>query len=333
MLNNEVFIHKMNAQINITTESSDTSNISNGNNSSQSNASNSNNNNIIDITDVSMPSIDVHSNHINETYSSFKAHFLLHQERNLAAEQTGSTKQFLKKLMSTFGINMCPPQPINLDGPIAIDTDFEELSSVEQRLGGQLLMGGWYKPKECNAKDRVAIVIPYRDRATHLPIFLKNVHPFLMKQQIEYGIFIIEQISDGLFNRAALMNVGFVEALKLNEWDCFIFHDIDLIPMDGRNLYTCPDQPRHMSVAVDTMGFKYVTTMMKMIENRIRNGSLINLLNFRLPYSSIFGGVSAMTVKQFRTVNGFSNAFWGWGGEDDDMSNRFGTNYNLILFK
>lgn len=29
-----------------------------------------------------------------------------------------------------------------------------------------------------------------------------------------------------------------------------------------------------------------------------------------------------MTADQFRTVNGFSNKFWGWGGEDDDMSNR-----------
>lgn len=78
-----------------------------------------------------------------------------------------------------------------------------------------------------------------------------------MKQQIEYGIFVVEQIADGLFNRAALMNIGFVEALKINDWDCFIFHDIDLLPMDDRNLYTCPDQPRHMSVGVDTMGFKY----------------------------------------------------------------------------
>lgn len=46
------------------------------------------------------------------------------------------------------------------------------------------------------------------------------------------------------------------------------------------------------------------------------------LLYFRLPYASIFGGVSAMTKDQILFVNGFSNKFSGWGGEDDDMFNR-----------
>lgn len=43
---------------------------------------------------------------------------------------------------------------------------------------------------------------------------------------------------------------------------------------------------------------------------------------FRLPYPAIFGGVSAITKEHFKLLNGFSNSFWGWGGEDDDMSNR-----------
>lgn len=43
---------------------------------------------------------------------------------------------------------------------------------------------------------------------------------------------------------------------------------------------------------------------------------------FRLPYEDIFGGVSAMTLEQFTKVNGFSNKYWGWGGEDDDMFYR-----------
>ena len=43
----------------------------------------------------------------------------------------------------------------------------------------------------------------------------------------------------------------------------------------------------------------------------------------RLPYSEFFGGVSGLTVEQFRKINGFPNAFWGWGGEDDDLWNRW----------
>lgn len=163
---------------------------------------------------------------------------------------------FMQSLMTKLGLNACPPIPPNLDGPIEVDTSEEPLKNVIKRLESKLQPGGWYRPKECNAKDRVAIIVPYRDRETHLPILLKNLHPFLMKQQIEYGIFIIEQISGSPFNRAALMNVGFIEALKLSNWDCFVFHDVDLLPLDDRNLYTCPDQPRHMSVAVDTMSFK-----------------------------------------------------------------------------
>ena len=52
------------------------------------------------------------------------------------------------------------------------------------------------------------------------------------------------------------MNVGFVEALKLDHFHCFVFHDVDLVPEDDRNMYSCPSQPRHMSVAIDEMGYK-----------------------------------------------------------------------------
>lgn len=63
-------------------------------------------------------------------------------------------------------------------------------------------------------------------------------------------------LGDDPFNRAMLFNVGFLEALKLRDFDCFIFHDVDLIPEDDRNFYTCPEQPRHMSVAVDVFQYK-----------------------------------------------------------------------------
>lgn len=164
--------------------------------------------------------------------------------------------QFIQSLMNTFGLISCPLKPPNLIGPIDVDTKLEALEAIETKFKGRLLDGGWYKPSDCTARDRVAIIVPYRDRADQLPIFLKNIHPFLMKQQIEYGIFIIEQTAAHAFNRASLLNVGFKEALKLHQWDCLIFHDVDLLPLDDRNMYTCPEQPRHMSVAVDTFGFR-----------------------------------------------------------------------------
>lgn len=159
-------------------------------------------------------------------------------------------------IMKVLGLNQCPITPPDLVGPIKADLEYEELETVEKRFSNKIRSGGRFSPKECRASYRVALVIPYRDRAQHLPIFLKNIHQLLMKQQIDYGIFIVEQSLDGSFNRAKLMNVGYTEALKSNDWDCFIFHDIDLIPLDDRNLYSCPDQPRHMSVAVDSLGYK-----------------------------------------------------------------------------
>jgi len=41
-----------------------------------------------------------------------------------------------------------------------------------------------------------------------------------------------------------------------------------------------------------------------------------------VPYNGIFGGVTAFKQQHFELVNGFSNQFYGWGGEDDDMYNR-----------
>lgn len=150
----------------------------------------------------------------------------------------------------------CPKYPPGLIGRIEVDLANETISVVERRLEPFLLAGGNYEPTECKAKDRVAIIIPYRDREEQLPILLKNLHPMLMRQQINYGIFVVEQTKSDPFNRASLMNVGFAEANKLGTWDCFIFHDVDLIPLDDRNLYTCSDQPRHMSVAIDKFNYK-----------------------------------------------------------------------------
>ena len=42
------------------------------------------------------------------------------------------------------------------------------------------------------------------------------------------------QINTDRFNRGMLLNIGFTEAMKDQEWDCFIFHDVDLLPENDK---------------------------------------------------------------------------------------------------
>jgi hypothetical protein len=199
---------------------------------------------------------------------------------------------------------LCATRPSTLLGLTKVSLSQVPSLAAIGRIHSDLSLGGHFKPPDCRSKDRVAIIVPFRDREEHLRAFLFNLIPTLKRQQIEFNIFIVEQggsTKDELFNRAMLFNVGFVEANKRGEYDCFIFHDVDLIPENDYNLYNCPVQPRHMSVAVDKMKYK-------------------------LPYRSLFGGISALTKSHFEKVNGFSNSFWGWGGEDDDMAGRIAFN-------
>ncbi|XP_012584944.1 PREDICTED: beta-1,4-galactosyltransferase 4 isoform X2 [Condylura cristata] len=133
---------------------------------------------------------------------------------------------------------------------------------------------GRYHPEDCQATQRVAILIPHRNRERHLLYLLEHLHPFLQRQQLDYGIYVIHQAGSKKFNRAKLLNVGYLEALKDENWDCFIFHDVDLVPENDFNLYKCESQPKHLVVGRNSTGY-------------------------RLRYSGYFGGVTALSREQF----------------------------------
>ena len=197
-------------------------------------------------------------------------------------------------------LGLCAKRGEKLVGPLFVDQeipDENEEKGLSVEFGGTVEKGGWWAPTNCQPRVKVAIIIPYRKREKQLRIFLKHMHPFLQRQRLYYRIIVVEQLKDSPFNRAALFNVGFVEALKMSPFDCFVFSDVDLLPEDDRNYYGCPTSPRHMSVAVDKF-------------------------NYKLPYATIFGGVGAFTKDHFEQINGMSNLFWGWGGEDDDLYQR-----------
>uniref|UniRef100_A0A7M5V9E0 Beta-1,4-galactosyltransferase n=2 Tax=Clytia hemisphaerica TaxID=252671 RepID=A0A7M5V9E0_9CNID len=183
---------------------------------------------------------------------------------------------------------------INRTVPSSYQQIYENLSSD---LKQNLQRGGSYKPSTCKPNCTTAIIIPYKARENQLKIFLRHMHPILHRSQIGYRIFVIEQNDTHPFNRAKLFNVGFHEAItrfSRNQFSCFVFHDVDLLLENELNNYCCKDSPRYMCPAIDVWGYRSFS-----------------------PYS--FGGVVGLTEADFKKVNGYSNKYWGWGSEDDDL--------------
>lgn len=172
-------------------------------------------------------------------------------------------------------------------------TDFyrkELISTTTIREGGE------FYPEDCSSSFSTAIIVPYRQREKQLSLFLIYMHNFLRKQNIHYRIFIVEQLDQKPFNRAKLFNIGAMAAMKL-DFPCLVLTDVDLMPMNLGNIYGCSKQPRHMCSSLDSF-------------------------RFHLPYTGLFGGVIAIQSKTFLEINGMSNIFEGWGGEDDDLFSR-----------
>lgn len=163
-----------------------------------------------------------------------------------------------KKLNANQKFKLCPIRPPNLIGAYDPDVTSESMDNVENRLKNGIMTGGYHKPSDCVARDRVAVIVPCRgkDRERHIPVLMKNLHPMMIRQQLEYQIFVVFQTPGSLFNKGALLNAGFLEVMKIRQWDCIIFHDVDTIPMDDRNMYDCPRaNPRHLAVDVDKFNF------------------------------------------------------------------------------
>ena len=151
------------------------------------------------------------------------------------------------------------------------------MEEIENRLRNKSikLVDGGKSFTETNSKckttglkyKKVAFIIPYRDRLKNLKIFLNNMHEYFIRHNISYGIYLIEPEAGVTFNRGLLMNIGFLESIKdsmkikgsngTSFWDCFIFHDVDMIPEDERLYYTCnPKIPIHYAVSVKKMGYE-----------------------------------------------------------------------------
>lgn len=80
-------------------------------------------------------------------------------------------------------------------GPLRIEfsipVDLEQVRTTNPNV----MEGGRFKPKDCQALQKVALIIPFRKRDEHLKYWLYYLHPILQRQQLDYGIYVINQVS------------------------------------------------------------------------------------------------------------------------------------------
>ncbi len=141
----------------------------------------------------------------------------------------------------------------------------------------------------------MGLIVPYRDRENHLKEFEPYIINYMNSNNIDFSFYMVEQNQGKPFNKGVIYNVAFNEASKDESLDYFVFHDIDMLPVNID--YSYQPNPSHLACSVSQFDFK-------------------------LPYEGYFGGVVMFTRDDYIKINGYSNEYWGWGGEDDDILHR-----------
>lgn len=142
---------------------------------------------------------------------------------------------------------------------------------------------------------KLGVCIPYRNREEHLHTFVPRVGKYLKNQGIDFQMYFVHQVDDKLFNRGATKNIGAKHAFE-EGCDYIVWHDIDMIPEEGGGCdYSYPEEaPRHIATKIEQM-------------------------DWQLKYHEYFGGAILFTKEQVEATNGYSNDYWDWGMEDDDL--------------
>ncbi len=139
---------------------------------------------------------------------------------------------------------------------------------------------------------RPIVLISYRDRLTHLNCLV----PYLNRYFPHLRLAICQQDDDAVWNKGLLYNAGYKELAK--EHGYIILHDIDWVPAVGKVDYSYCEVPTMIGTQASQFGY-------------------------RLYYPTFFGGVVVLSKEHYELVNGFSNQFRGYGGEDDHFRNSF----------
>lgn len=133
--------------------------------------------------------------------------------------------------------------------------------------------------------ENYRIFIPYRDRKKQLEKLLPSLNKKF--KNFNYEIKIIEQIDDKPFNLAKLTNIGFSIFLKKEKnfnWT-YIFQPVDCYPIE--------------------------------VDYNIYDNDIV--YHFDKSYSLDWAKAFCYKPESFIKINGYTNEYWGWGGEDSEL--------------
>jgi hypothetical protein len=143
-------------------------------------------------------------------------------------------------------------------------------------------------------KHKLGICIPYRNRKSHIDELIPRLTKYLNSKGIDHKFYVGHQVDDKLFNRGAMKNIAAYHAFE-DGCDYIAWHDVDMVPRTSDCDYSYPEEtPIHIATKLS----KY---------------------DFGLGYDQYFGGVVLFNKEQVEKTNGYSNEYWDWGQEDDDL--------------
>jgi hypothetical protein len=140
---------------------------------------------------------------------------------------------------------------------------------------------------------KLGICIPYRNRKEHLERLVPHLSKHLTNQGIDHKFYVGHQVDDKLFNRGAMKNIAAEYAFN-DGCDYIAWHDVDMLTHEDADYSYPEDNPIHIATKLS----KY---------------------QYGLGYDQYFGGVVLFTKEQAERTNGYSNDYWDWGQEDDDL--------------
>ena len=144
---------------------------------------------------------------------------------------------------------------------------------------------------------KLGICIPYRNRKEHVERLIPHLTKYLTEKGIDHKFYVGHQIDDKLFNRGSMKNIAAHYAFE-DGCDYIAWHDVDMLSEDKDGLICDYSYPEENPIHIATKLSKY---------------------NYGLGYDQYFGGVVLFTKEQAEKTNGYSNDYWDWGQEDDDL--------------